>query len=53
MDLYNYSKFSQEDIDKFYEMKHIDAYGKIEDSEGWLTCRNCGVLRFMERCKSS
>lgn len=43
MDLYNYSKFSQEDIDKFYEMKHIDAYGKIEDSEGWLTCRNCGV----------
>lgn len=40
----NYSQFSEEDIDKFYELKHIDAYQKLENPEGWLKCSVCGVL---------
>lgn len=39
-----FSNFSDKDIDKLYDMKHIDAYEKLVDATGWNKCGVCGVL---------
>lgn len=38
-----YSIFNDEEIDEMYKLKHLDAYEKLEDTDGWLVCKVCGV----------
>lgn len=38
-----YSKISDKDVDILYSMRHIDAYERLVDPEGWSKCSTCGV----------
>ena len=38
-----FSNFSDKEIDKLYEMRHIDAYEMLVDTDGWSKCGRCGV----------